>query len=144
MPHRSVGKYMTTAHLYSCAPDTTVRAAVQVMSARDLGCVLVVENEQLVGILSEGDVLKRVIAPGHDADALRVRDVMTQKPDTVRPQQSVNDAIRMMDEFGYRHLPVVEDGRLCGLMTMQDCELDDLAAMANELAIRQTFAERAW
>jgi CBS domain-containing protein len=135
---------MTTAHLYSCAPDTTVRAAVQTMSARDIGCVLVVEDEQLVGILSEGDVLKRVIAPGHDADRLSVRDVMTRTPDTVRPQQSVNDAIRMMNEFGYRHLPVVDEGRICGVMTMKDCELDDLAAMANELVMRQTFAERAW
>lgn len=144
MPHRSVGNYMTTAHLYSCAPDASVRAAVQIMSAKDIGCVLVIESEELVGILSEGDVLKRVIAPGHDANVLKVQDVMTRNPDTVRPKQSVNDAIRMMDEFGYRHLPVVDEGRVCGVMTMKDCELDDLAAMAHELSVRQTFAERAW
>jgi CBS domain-containing protein len=144
MPHRTVGRYMTTASLCTCSADISVRDAVRLMSAKDIGCLLGVEGERLIGILSEGDVLKRVVSPGHDAGALRVAEVMTRDPDTIRPNQPVNDAIRMMDEFGYRHLPVIEHGRVCGVLTMKDCELDDLAAMAHELAIRNVFAERAW
>lgn len=144
MPFRTVGRYMTTAHICTCASGASVRDAVQLMSAKDIGCVLVLEGERLIGILSEGDVLKRVVSPGRDPGATLVGEVMTRDPDTVRPDQPVNDAIRMMDEFGYRHLPVLEHGRICGVLTMKDCELDDLAAMAHELAVRNVFAERAW
>ncbi|MGH6944075.1 MAG: CBS domain-containing protein [Geminicoccaceae bacterium] len=135
---------MTSRGICGCSPASSVRDAILVMAERDCGCVLVTEAGRLVGIFTEGDALKRVVAGGLDPDRSRLCDVMTRDPDTIGPHESVDEVIRRMDEFGYRHLPVLEAGRIVGVLSLRDCSIEDLAAMHGELEYRRAFAERAW
>jgi CBS domain-containing protein len=90
-------------------PDQTVADAVAVMRQGRVGCVLVCENGLLVGIFTERDLTRRVLAE-HKPLTLPVREVMTADPVVVEPNQAIGLAIELMEDGGYRHLPVV-DGR---------------------------------
>jgi predicted transcriptional regulator len=69
---------------------------------------------------------------------------MTKEPDTIRPREGIDELIRRMDAYGYRHLPVVEAGAVVGVVALRDCSIEDLAAMHAELETRRVVAERAW
>lgn len=87
-------------------PDEPVRAVAERMRARKTGCALVCENERLVGILTDRDVLRKVIPEGRWD--LPVRDVMTANPDTIRPEEPLAEVVRRMARGHYRHLPMVD------------------------------------
>jgi CBS domain-containing protein len=108
------------------------------------GSVLVVERDRLLGIFTHGDLVGRVLAAGLDPNLTLLVEVMTADPDIIRPSDSVDEAIRLMDEYGYRHLPVVDGGRVVGMVALCDCSIEDLAAMHAELETRRVVAERAW
>jgi CBS domain-containing protein len=114
------------------------------MAEHRCGSVLAVDRGQLVGIFTEGDAIERVFARGLDPDLTFLAEVMTREPDTIGPEQSVDEALRRMDEFGYRHLPVVEAGAVVGVLSLRDLSIEDLAAMHGELEARRAIAERAW
>jgi CBS domain-containing protein len=97
-----------------------VLAAVRQMHGRHVGSVLVEEAGALVGILTERDVVSRVVVPDRDAALTVVRDVMTPDLVVVDPQVTVADAMVMMTASRCRHLPVVDHGRLCGLVSVGD------------------------
>lgn len=145
MRHRTVRQTIRNGTVCQIAPGASVCEAVRMMSRHNLGSVLVTENGRLLGIFTEHDAVRRVMAGGLDPDLTIMAEVMTRDPDTIRAQDSVDNAIRRMDEFGYRHLPVVEDDdRVIGVLSIRDCSIDDLAAMRAELEDRHAFAERAW
>jgi len=144
MRHMTVREIMTSCRLCELSSAMSVRDAICVMAERNCGCVLVTEADRLAGIFTRGDALKRVVARALDPDQTRLADVMTRNPDSIAPGESVDDAIRRMDEFGYRHLPVIEDDRIVGVLSLRDCSIEDLAAMHRELEYRHVFAERAW
>lgn len=100
--------------------QTTVRQAVLTMTKRRIGAVMVVEQEQLIGIFTERDVLTRVVAAGRDPDATTIGEVMTADPDTLSGDDTAAHALEMMREHGYRHLPVVKDGRPVGIVSVRD------------------------
>ncbi|MGH6904439.1 MAG: CBS domain-containing protein, partial [Geminicoccaceae bacterium] len=85
----------------------------------------------------------RVLAPGLDPNLTLLAEVMTEEPDTIRPRDSVDEAIRRMDEYGYRHLPAVERGKVTGMVALRDCSIEDLAALRAELETRRVVAGRA-
>lgn len=144
MRHRTVREIMTHRTVCRVSPGTSVREAIRLMSACNVGSVLVTDDGRLAGIFTERDAVRRVLAAGRDPDLTIVAEVMTREPDTIRPGASVDDAIRCMDEFGYRHLPVVDGDVLVGVLSIRDCSIDDLAAMSAELDERHALAERAW
>lgn len=144
MRHRTVREIMTTSRIHAQPPGATVRAASRAMAAYNIGSVLVMEGGQLLGIFTERDALKRVLGCDLDPDLTLLAEVMTREPDTTDPDDTVCNAIRRMDEFSYRHLPVVENGQVVGIISTSDCSVDDLAAMAAELEERHAIAERAW
>ena len=144
MRHLSVREIMTDGALCQAPPGTSVREACRLMAEHQCGSVLVTERGRLLGIFTQGDLVRRVLAPGRDPNLTLLVEVMTEDPDTIRPRERVDEAIRRMDEFGYRHLPVVEQGALVGMVSLRDCSIDDLAAMAYELEDRHAIAERAW
>jgi CBS domain-containing protein len=125
-------------------PGASVREACRVMAEHRCGSVLVVERDRLLGIFTERDAIERVFARGLDPLLTLLAEVMTAEPDTIGPQHSVDEAIRRMDEFGYRHLPVVEQDQVLGVVSIRDLSIEDLAAMHAELESRRTIAERAW
>jgi CBS domain-containing protein len=105
--------------LRKVAPGQTVAEAVSLMRQHRVGCLLVCEGDRLVGVFTERDLLRRVLAPGRPLTTLVV-DCMTPDPVTVNPKDSVSAAIRRMEEGGYRHLPVVEnDGQPVGVLSVK-------------------------
>ena len=144
MQHRTVRDVMTPCALHQ-PPAATVCDAIKIMAERNVSSVLVCEAGQLLGIFTERDAVRRVLALGRDPAHTPLAEVMTRDPDTIRPEEGVDEAIRRMDEFGSRHLAVVENGGgVVGVLSLRDCPIDDLASMAYELEQRHVIAERAW
>lgn len=144
MRHRTVREIMSCVDVCQQPPEASVRDACRVMAEHRCGSVLVVEGGRLVGIFTTRDALERVFACGRDPQRTRLAEVMTGEPETIGPQHSVDEAIRRMDEFGYRHLPVIEAERVIGVLSIRDLSIEDLAAMHAELESRRAIAERAW
>jgi CBS domain-containing protein len=141
---RVVREIMSSAHLVTCDAGTTLQDAAQVMKQNDVGSIVILDGGRIIGIFTERDAVNRVVALGCDPATTAISEVMTPDPDVVRPNDPVSEAIRKMDEFRYRHLPVVEDGRLLGVLSVRDLSLRDLASMAYELDTRHNFTEHGW
>ena len=100
-------------------PEQSVAEAVTVMRQAQGGCVLVCQGKKLVGIFTERDLMKRVLAPGKPL-TMPVSECMTPHPVAVHPKDPIGAAVRRMEEGGYRHLPVVdEEGRPVGILSVK-------------------------
>lgn len=108
------------AGVVSVPPEMTVAAAVDLINAKRLGAVLVMTGPQLVGIFTERDVLRRVVGERRDPDTTRVGEVMTRDLFVMRPTATVQDAMTVVAERRCRHIPVVEDGRVLGIISAGD------------------------
>lgn len=97
----------------------TVAEAAQLMSIRQVGSALVVEGEELRGIFTERDIV-RALAAEHDAASHAVTDWMTADPMSLSPDATATEALQQMLASGFRHLPVVQDGRLVGIVSIRD------------------------
>jgi len=106
--------------IVSVAPGATVLEAAQLMNARGTGSVLVLEGKRPVGIFTERDVLRRVVAEQRDPSTTPVRDVMTTSLITCKPETPVAECAAVMTQRRIRHLPVVGPDGLCGLVTSGD------------------------
>jgi len=101
--------------------DATVGEAIRVLLERNIGAVLIVDaGGGLVGILSERDLLVKVAGVCHDYPGRPVSEFMTRHPETIRERDSLAYALHKMDCGGYRHLPVMRDGRLVGMISVRD------------------------
>ena len=131
VPIRSV---MNGKQLLIASPDTTVGQAAKLMAKRKMSAVMVVDaHGRLVGIFTERDAVHRVIARRLDPDLTRLADVMTLDPKTVAPRETFGYALLQMHEQGFRHMPVVEDGRPVGMVSARnalDPDLEEFAAEA--------------
>jgi CBS domain-containing protein len=144
MRHLTVREIMSDGGICRATPGTSVRTACCLMARHQCGSVVVVERDRLLGIFTLGDLVRRVLAAGLDPNLTLLVEVMTKDPDTIDPRDSVDEAIRRMDEYGYRHLPVLEASAVIGMVALRDCSIEDLAAMHAELETRRVVAERAW
>jgi CBS domain-containing protein len=99
--------------------SATVQDAAELMAEKDIGDVLVVENDELQGILTDRDIVVRVVAKGEGADA-SVREACTTEVATLSPDDSIEDAIKKMEESDVRRLPVVDDGKAVGIVSLGD------------------------
>jgi CBS domain-containing protein len=122
MPERSIFQAMSHRHVISLSPDATVHEAACVMTRANCGSVLVIDGgNQLLGILTERDLMTRVMAKGLDAKNTAIQKVMTPHPRCVPPELRVSDAVLIMIERGFRHLPVVaENGKILGVFSVRD------------------------
>ena len=107
-----------TKKLLTCSPDTTLVEAAHRMADRRVGAILVTENDGLVGILTERDVVLKLA--GRSLDGVRVRDVMTPDPVVLRADDTIAVAIHKMALGGFRHIPLVSDGRATGIVSARD------------------------
>jgi CBS domain-containing protein len=103
-----------------------VSNAAKLMRTKSLGALLVVEDGHLVGIFTERDALFRVLAPGLDAHTTTLREVMTADPITLGPEKTYGHALIVMHENGFRHIPVVEDGKAIGIISSRDAMDPDM------------------
>ncbi|MFB3816395.1 MAG: CBS domain-containing protein [Candidatus Methylomirabilales bacterium] len=106
--------------VWSIGPDAMVYQALSLMAEKDVGALVVLQGERLVGILSERDYARKVILRGKSSLKTPVREIMTDRVVCVRPEQSVEECMALMTEHRVRHLPVLVDGRLAGVVSIGD------------------------
>lgn len=102
------------------SPHDTVFHALSVMAQHDVGAVLVMDGEQLVGILSERDYARKIILHGKRSTETLVREVMSERVAFVTLANSIEECMALMTEKHFRHLPVLEDGRVVGVVSIGD------------------------
>jgi CBS domain-containing protein len=119
MSQRNVGQLIKrgVVHLSAAA---SVREACELMASNHVGAVLVMEGGRLDGIFTERDALNRVLAAHLDPDGTTLGDVMTRDPITLDPQTPVTEALRLMSEIGFRHVPIVDQGEVLGIISLRD------------------------
>ena len=106
--------------LYSVEITRTVLESARFMMEHNIGAVPVLRNGELAGILSERDIMNRVVAVGRTPGTTAVSEVMTANPRAVPADESLEECLFIMREFGFRHLPVVDEKRLVGLVSLRD------------------------
>lgn len=115
-------------------PNTSIAEAAQVMKSEDAGVVPVVEGEQLIGMLTDRDIVIRIVAEGKDPSSTTVGDIASRQLVTIDPQQDIGEAVRLMGQHQVRRLPVVEeDGRLVGVIAQADVAQATDAATAGQM-----------
>jgi CBS domain-containing protein len=107
-------------NIWSVAPDDSVYSAIEKMSQKSVGALLVMSGEQLTGIISERDYTRKVILQGRSSRETKVRDIMTPHVSVVSGDQTVEECLRLMTDRRIRHLPVVDGGRVTGVMSIGD------------------------
>ena len=114
--------------MITAPPHATVFEVAGLMLEHNVGAVMVIQDGALAGIFTERDAVLRVIAQGRDAHTVRVDEVMTPDPVTVDPEATLGHAMLLMQERGFRHLPVLENGKPIGIVSARDAldpELED-------------------
>jgi CBS domain-containing protein len=106
--------------IFSIAPGTAVLEAIRLMADRHVGALLVMEGETLSGIVSERDYARKVILKGRSSADTPVRDIMTAAVITVQPETPVEECMQIVTERRVRHLPVIEAGRVVGMVSIGD------------------------
>jgi CBS domain-containing protein len=113
--------------IHSIDADNTVLEAARFMKERGFGALPVLRDGELVGILSERDIMNRVVAAGRTPGTTRISEVMTPKPKTVGSEETIADCLFLMREFGFRHLLIVDGKELKGLVSLRDILLKYLS-----------------
>ena len=107
--------------VYTVCPDTSVYEALELLEEKNLGSLIVVEDDgKLHGIFTERDYSRKVILKGRSSKETLVRDIMTESPIFVTPETEINECMKLMTEKFIRHLPVLDDGKLIGLVSIGD------------------------
>ncbi len=127
------------ARLISVRSDETVVKALQQMRENRVRAVLVVDDGALVGIITQGDCAIKVLLAGRSPDQTPVRDVMTANPMTVKPGDPLEACMGLMAERGFRHLPVLEGGRLVGVISIGDVVKDMVRRMGEQIGFLETY-----
>ncbi len=127
--------------LCTISPDATVTEAAKLMRTRYVAAVLVTEGDRLAGIVTERDVTYRVTAEGRDASQVRVREIMTDKPRTIGPEDTAGEALQLMRDGHFRHLPVVQDGRVVGMVSLRDLYEAVRASLEEDLQNAASFIQ---
>lgn len=122
-------------------PGVSVREAARLMTERKIGAVMIGDRSRLEGIFTERDLLTKVIAANRDPDNVTLAEVMTRDPDTIGPNASAHEALQRMSERGYRHLPVTENGRIVGMVSVRDIYGAMLKELEDELHERDAFIQ---
>ena len=115
------------ARVVSIAPEQTVLEAIKVLAAEDIGAAIVMTGDRLAGIFSERDYTRKVILKGRSSDTTRVEEIMTSTVIVVSPRTKARECMALMTDKNIRHLPVVEEGRVIGMVSIRDIVSDIIA-----------------
>ena len=125
--------------VHAIEPDATVYEAVARMDERRVGALLVMEGDRLVGILSERDYTRKVILLGRASRDTRVAEIMSAKVISVSSATSLSECLRVVAQYGIRHLPVVDDGRVSGVLSVGDLVRAVLSQQADTIQSLNSF-----
>ncbi|MBI1876479.1 MAG: CBS domain-containing protein [Acidobacteria bacterium] len=106
--------------VYAITPDATVYEALEKLAVHDIGALLVMQGTDLVGIMSERDYVRKVILKGRSSKDMTVDEIMSSPAVTVNPKTTIDDCMRCMTDHRCRHLPVVEEGSVVGVVSIGD------------------------
>jgi CBS domain-containing protein len=106
--------------IWSIAPEAVVLDALKIMADRNVGALMVMHQDNVVGIFSERDYARKIVLKGETSRTALVKDAMTSNVLTVNPEQSIDDCMTLMTNKHIRHLPVLENGKLIGLISIGD------------------------
>jgi len=120
-------------------PDEPVLEAIELMAEKGIGAVLVMRGEELLGILSERDYARKIILRGRSSAETAVWEIMSAPVTTVSPQDSVNTCMVLMTDRKFRHLPVVDDGRVVGVLSIGDLVKAVIEEQQREIAELQRY-----
>lgn len=145
MLSRSIRDVMEQEKILIAPPDTSVSTAAKLMAKSKVSAVMVVEDKRLVGIFTERDAVFRVIAQDRDPRSTRLVEAMTAAPKTVAPNESFGYALLIMQENGFRHVPVIENDEPIGIVSARnalDPELEEFESEAQRRKnIRRTSTD---
>ncbi len=127
--------------VWTVSPDDTVLHALKVLAERNIGVLPVVESERLVGIFSERDYARRVILFGRSSSETAIKDVMTTEVTTASPDDTVEHCMKVVVSKGFRHLPIVEDDSLVGLISSTDLLGEVIRSQEREIGKLQNFIQ---
>jgi CBS domain-containing protein len=133
MADRRIRLLIEGQEILACPERTTVIEAARLMKQRHVGAMMVVENGKLIGIFTERDALMRVLAEARDPLNTPMYDVMTRNPQVIHPDKLFAEALRIMHNGGFRHVPVVEEGRPIGMVSAGDAMGPELENFVTEL-----------
>lgn len=108
------------AAVWSISPDATVFEAISLMAEKNIGALTILDGEKLAGIFSERDYARKVVLKGKSSKEMKVRDVMTFPVVSVTPANSIQDCMAVMTEKHFRHLPVISEGKVAGIISIGD------------------------
>lgn len=115
------------ARVVRVAPEASVLEAIKVLASENIGAAIVMSGDHLDGIFSERDYTRKVILKGRSSDTTRVQEIMTTNVVVVGPRTNARDCMALMTEKGIRHLPVVDEGRVVGMVSIRDIVGDIIA-----------------
>jgi len=125
--------------MHTITAEQTVLEAAGQMVANNIGAIPVLREGELVGIFSERDIMKRVVAEGRDPARTRVSEVMTANPLTVDIREGIEHCMVLMKEHGFRHLPICDGKRLKGIVSLRDILLRDLTEKDEEVRMMRAY-----
>ncbi|BDM25368.1 MULTISPECIES: CBS domain-containing protein [Pseudomonas] len=117
--------------VYTIGPDDSVLDALKLLAEKNVGALPVVENDKVVGIVSERDYARKLVLKGRSSAATPVREIMSAPVITVEPKRNLDYCMQRMTDLHLRHLPVVDNGKLLGLLSIGDLVKETIAEQAN-------------
>lgn len=115
------------ARVVSVRPEQSVLEAIKILASEDIGAAIVMTGERLAGIFSERDYTRKVILKGRSSDSTRVEEIMTANVVVVSPRTTARECMQLMTEKNIRHLPVMDEGRVVGMVSIRDIVSDIIA-----------------
>ncbi len=140
-PNASVGEILNQKgrQAWSVSPDATVYDAIQLMADKNVGALLVIERDQLVGIISERDYTRKVALKGKSSRETAVREILSGQVIHVGPDHTVEECMRLMTDHRIRHLPVLESGKISGVVSIGDLVNWIISAQSSTIHQLQTY-----
>ena len=138
---RTIAQIIEGQQPVTAVAHLTVSEAARLMKEHKIGALMVVDGEKLLGVFTERDALFRVLAEGRNGDTTPVGDVMTRNPRTIGADKPFLHALQMMHDGGFRHLPVVGEDRLLGIVSVRDALGPELESFVFELLRQEHIGE---
>jgi CBS domain-containing protein len=127
------------SQVWTVRPDMTVYEALAVMAEKNVGCLCVTDGEKLLGILSERDYTRKIVLHGRSSRTTRVREIISQHVFSVTPETSIDACLHLMTDKRIRHLPVLDHGKLVGLISIGDLVNYIISAQQSTIEQLQTY-----
>lgn len=128
--------------LYTLAPKDSIYTALELMAEKDIGAILVMEGERLAGIFSERDYARKIVLKGKSSTDTLLAEVMTQKLFVVNPSTTLSECMAIMSEKRIRHLPVVENDKVHGVLSITDMVRETIAEQKFEIEQLEKYIQQ--